>query len=54
MEEERRLAYVGITGKSFILLMPFSRLLYGRIQRNQPSRFVEIDSELLQFEAFIR
>ena len=50
LEEERRLAYVGITrGKeSFILLMPFSRLLYTvRIQRNQPSRFVEIDSELL-------
>jgi len=53
LEEERRLAYVGITRakKKLYLTNAFSRLLYGRIQRNQPSRFVEeIDSELLQFE----
>lgn len=53
LEEERRLAYVGITRakRKLYLTNAFSRLLYGRIQRNQPSRFVEeIDSELLQFE----
>lgn len=53
LEEERRLAYVGITRakKKLYLTNAFSRLLYGRIQRNEPSRFVEeINPELLQFE----
>lgn len=53
LEEERRLAYVGITRakKKLYLTNAFSRLLYGRIQRNQPSRFVEeINPDLLQFE----
>lgn len=53
LEEERRLAYVGITRakKKLYLTNAFSRLLYGRIQRNQPSRFVEeINPDLLHFE----
>lgn len=53
LEEERRLAYVGITRakKKLYLTNAFSRLLYGRIQRNAPSRFVEeIDPDLLEFE----
>ena len=53
LEEERRLAYVGITRakKKLYLTNAVSRLLYGRIQRNQPSRFVdEIDPNLLQEE----
>lgn len=53
LEEERRLAYVGITRakRKLYLTNAFSRLLYGRVQRNQPSRFVEeIDHDLLKFE----
>ncbi len=53
LEEERRLAYVGITRakKKLYLTNAFSRLLYGRIQQNQPSRFVEeINPDLLKFE----
>ena len=53
LEEERRLAYVGITRakKKLYLTNAFSRMLYGRIQRNQPSRFVEeINPDLLKFE----
>jgi DNA helicase-2/ATP-dependent DNA helicase PcrA len=53
LEEERRLAYVGITRakKKLYLTNAYSRLLYGRIQRNQPSRFVEeINPDLLQYE----
>ncbi len=50
LEEERRLAYVGITRamKKLYLTNTFSRLLYGRTQANEPSRFIdEISSELL-------
>lgn len=50
LEEERRLCYVGITRakRELVLLSAASRMLYGRTQRNQPSRFVgEIDAELL-------
>lgn len=53
LEEERRLAYVGITRakKKLYLTNAYSRLLYGRIQRNPTSRFVEeISSELLEYE----
>ena len=53
LEEERRLAYVGITRakKKLYLTNAVSRLLYGRVQRNQPSRFVEeISPELLEEE----
>ncbi|MGM0124081.1 ATP-dependent DNA helicase PcrA [Enterococcus sp. AZ194] len=50
LEEERRLAYVGITRAEQILYLSnaFSRTLYGRTQYNRPSRFVEeIEDELL-------
>ncbi|WP_270313769.1 DNA helicase PcrA [Leuconostoc citreum] len=51
LEEERRLAYVGITRamKKLFLTNAFSRLLYGRTQANEPSRFIaEISPELLE------
>ncbi|APX73341.1 DNA helicase PcrA [Companilactobacillus allii] len=43
LEEERRLAYVGITRaeKKLYLTNAYSRMLYGRLQTNQVSRFVE-------------
>ena len=50
LEEERRLAYVGITRaeENLYLTNAFSRTLYGKTQYNQPSRFVaEIDERLL-------
>ncbi|WP_159722902.1 DNA helicase PcrA [Enterococcus sp. CSURQ0835] len=50
LEEERRLAYVGITRaeEELYLTNAFSRTLYGKTQYNQPSRFIEeIDDELL-------
>ncbi|ENZ6558537.1 DNA helicase PcrA [Enterococcus faecium] len=53
LEEERRLAYVGITRaeEALYLSNAFSRTLYGRTQYNRPSRFVEeIDQELLEIE----
>ena len=53
LEEERRLAYVGITRaeEALYLTNAFSRTLYGRTQYNGPSRFVEeIDQELLEIE----
>ncbi|QJD85139.1 DNA helicase PcrA [Cohnella herbarum] len=49
MEEERRLAYVGITRaeKKLYLTCARMRLLYGRTSTNAPSRFLEeIPSEL--------
>ena len=51
MEEERRLAYVGMTRamKRLYLLYAFERRLYGLLQSNPPSRFVsEIPEELLE------
>lgn len=53
-EEERRLAYVGITRaqKKLFLTNAMSRVLYGRIQRNPESEFVdEIDDQLLDFDS---
>ncbi|MFV0561257.1 MAG: DNA helicase PcrA [Enterococcus sp.] len=53
LEEERRLAYVGITRAEQTLYMTnaFSRTLYGRTQYNRPSRFInEIDQELLDVQ----
>lgn len=53
LEEERRLAYVGITRAKQKLYMTnaFSRLLYGRVQNNPASRFVEeINPDLIQSE----
>ncbi|QEA33913.1 DNA helicase PcrA [Leuconostoc carnosum] len=50
LEEERRLAYVGITRakRKLFLTNAFSRLLYGRTQANEASRFIEeISPELL-------
>ena len=50
LEEERRLAYVGITRaeKELYLTNAYSRMLYGRPQNNPPSRFLdEIDAEAL-------
>ncbi len=53
LEEERRLAYVGITRaqQELFLTNAFSRMLYGRKQNNPTSRFIEeIDDDLLQSE----
>ncbi len=49
MEEERRLCYVGMTRakEELYLLHATSRLLYGGMQHNPPSRFLsEIDGEV--------
>jgi DNA helicase-2/ATP-dependent DNA helicase PcrA len=49
MEEERRLCYVGMTRARSELYMLYasSRLLYGGVQHNPPSRFLsEIDGDL--------
>ncbi|HUD07518.1 MAG TPA: UvrD-helicase domain-containing protein [Candidatus Saccharimonadales bacterium] len=49
MEEERRLCYVGMTRAKSELYMLFatSRVLYGNVQHNPPSRFLsEITSDL--------
>jgi len=53
LEEERRLAYVGITRAQTKLYLTnaYSRMLYGRRQTNPQSRFVtEIDPELLHLD----
>lgn len=53
LEEERRLAYVGITRaeETLYLTNAFSRTLYGKTQYNRPSRFLnEIDDELLDVQ----
>lgn len=54
MEEERRLAYVGITRAKERLLMFYatSRVLYGNLQANMPSRFIsDIPEHLLESTA---
>src|SRR6202012_4976456 len=51
MEEERRLCYVGMTRAREELYMMYatSRLLYGGVQHNPPSRFLsEIDDAQFQ------
>ncbi|MFD1410684.1 DNA helicase PcrA [Lapidilactobacillus gannanensis] len=51
LEEERRLAYVGITRaqKELYLSNAYGRMLYGRPQNNPPSRFIaEIDPEVIE------
>lgn len=51
LEEERRLAYVGITRaeEELYLTNSISRMLYGKSQNNPASRFIEeIDEELIQ------
>ena len=57
VEEERRLAYVGITRaeQKLFLTNAYSRLLYGRTQTNRPSRFVlEIGEELFSSNESLR
>ncbi|MFM8836917.1 MAG: 3'-5' exonuclease, partial [Actinomycetota bacterium] len=56
LEEERRLAYVGITRakEKLFLTHAWSRNLYGSTQYNPPSRFLdEIPGELLQREGSV-
>ncbi len=51
MEEERRLCYVGMTRakKELYMLYAASRMLFGGVQHNTPSRFLEdIDAEFSQ------
>ena len=53
LEEERRLAYVAITRarKKLYIINSRSRLLYGKVSSNVPSRFIsEIGDELLDEE----
>lgn len=57
LEEERRLAYVGITRAEQLLYLTNAntRLLFGRSQYNQPSRFIrEISSNLLDYRGLAR
>ena len=52
MQEERRLAYVGITRakEELYLINSRERMLFGSTQRNSPSRFLqEIPDELLEY-----
>jgi DNA helicase-2/ATP-dependent DNA helicase PcrA len=55
MEEERRLCYVGMTRarEELYLLHASSRMLYGGVQHNTPSRFLsEIDGNVQQSHGF--
>lgn len=57
MEEERRLAYVGITRAETLLYLTNSnaRMLYGKTSYNAPSRFIrEISSHLLDYQGLTR
>lgn len=57
LEEERRLAYVGITRAEEILFLTNanSRVLYGKTSYNRPTRFLrEISDELLQYQGLAR
>lgn len=54
MEEERRLCYVGMTRakEELYLLHASSRMLYGGVQHNPPSRFIsEIDASLIETQS---
>lgn len=51
MEEERRLCYVGMTRamRELYLIHASSRLLYGNVQHNPPSRFIsDIDETVIE------
>ena len=51
MQEERRLAYVGITRakKRLFLINSESRMLFGRTSRNRPSRFIgELPEDIVE------
>jgi DNA helicase-2/ATP-dependent DNA helicase PcrA len=55
LEEERRLAYVGMTRamQKLYLLSAKNRLLYGEFQANAPSQFLkDIPEELIDMDAF--
>ena len=58
IEEERRLAYVGVTRakKNLVITNAYTRMLFGMTQRNSPSRFLkEIPEELcdiMRYNAF--
>lgn len=55
MEEERRLCYVGMTRakQELYLFYASSRVLYGGVQHNPPSRFLsEIDGEFQASESY--
>ena len=57
LEEERRLAYVGITRAEKILYLTNanSRMLYGKTNYNQPTRFLrEVSSDLLNYQGLAR
>ena len=57
LEEERRLAYVGITRAEEILFLTNAntRTLFGRTGYNRPSRFLrEISDDLLQYQGLAR
>ena len=57
LEEERRLAYVGITRAEKVLFLTNanSRLLYGKTNYNRPTRFLnEINSSLLDYQGLAR
>lgn len=57
MQEERRLAYVGITRakEALYLVNAGERMLFGSTQRNRPSRFLdEIPNELLEYTSSIQ
>lgn len=57
LEEERRLAYVGITRAEQILFLTNAntRTLFGKTSYNRPTRFIrEIDDELIQYQGLAR
>lgn len=57
LEEERRLAYVGITRAEEVLYLTNanSRTLFGRTSYNRPTRFIkEISEELLSYDGLAR
>ncbi|PCR99495.1 DNA helicase PcrA [Lactococcus fujiensis] len=57
LEEERRLAYVGITRaeKQLYLTNANSRVLYGKSSYNRPSRFIgEIEDDLIDYAGLAR
>lgn len=57
LEEERRLAYVGITRakKKLYLLNAYSRMLFGQTNRNRPSRFLaELPSEIVEDQTAVQ
>ncbi|MGT2832809.1 DNA helicase PcrA [Streptococcus halotolerans] len=57
LEEERRLAYVGITRAEEILFMTNAntRTLFGKTSYNRPTRFLrEISDDLLQYQGLAR